>query len=155
VNFLDNGTQIGTGTLSGGIATFSTSSLTVATHPITAVYNGDTNFTGSTTSSTVSQVVNAADTTTTLTSSPNPSTHGTSVTFTATVAALTPGSGTPTGTVNILDNGTQIGTGTLSDGVATFSTTTLSVGTHPITAVYVTSTDFTTSTSNTVSQVVS
>jgi len=154
VNFLDNGTQIGTGTLSAGVATFTTPSLSVATHPITAVYVASTNFTTST-SSVVSQVVNQASSTTTLASSTNPSVSGQSVAFTATVAAVSPGSGTPTGTVNFLDNGTQIGTGTLSAGAATFSTSTLTVGTHPITAVYVASTNFKTSTSSIVSQVVS
>ena len=101
-------------------------------------------------------VVSQASTTSTLVSSLNPSTSGQSVTFTATVAAVPPGSGTPTGTVNFLDNATQIGTGTLnSSGVATLSTSTLTVGTHPITAVYAGATNFTTSTSSAVSQVVS
>ena len=129
VNFLDGTTTIGTGTLnSSGVATFSTSTttpLTVGTHSITAVYAGDTNFTTST-SSVLSQVVNQASTTT-LTSIPNPSVTGQSVTFTATVAPSS-GTGTPTGTVNFLDGTTQIGTGTLnSSGVATFSTSTLTV----------------------------
>ena len=99
--------------------------------------------------------MNQASTTTGLVSSLNPSTSGTSVTFTATVAATSPGTGTPTGTVNFLDNGTQIGTGTLNgSGVATFSTTTLAVGTHPITAAYLGDPNYTTSTSTAVSQVV-
>ena len=42
--------------------------------------------------------------------STNPSVFGQSVTFTATVAAVSPGSGTPTGTVNFLDGTTLIGT---------------------------------------------
>ena len=41
-------TTLGTGTLSGGVATFSTSSLAIGSHTITAVYGGDTNFNGST-----------------------------------------------------------------------------------------------------------
>ena len=110
VNFLDGTTTIGTGTLTAGVATFSTSSLTVGTHSITAVYAGDTNFTTST-SSAVSQVVNQASTTTLARPpSTNPSVFGQSVTFTATVAAVSPGSGTPTGTVNFLDGTTTIGT---------------------------------------------
>ena len=155
VNFDDNGTQIGTGTLTAGVATFTTSSLTVGTQSITAVYSGDTSFTTST-SSVVSQVVNQASTTTALalTSGTNPSTSGQSVTFTATVAAVSPGSGTPTGTVTFDDNGTQIGTGTLTAGVATFSTSSLAVGTQSITAVYSGDTNFATSTSSAVSQVV-
>ena len=51
---------------------------------------------GGSTSNVVSQVVNALSTTTALTSSSNPSTYGTSVTFTAAVSAS---SGTPGGTV--------------------------------------------------------
>jgi hypothetical protein len=58
VTFKDGSTQIGTGTLSGGVATLNISWLTVATHSITAVYGGDSNYNGST-SSVVSQVVNA------------------------------------------------------------------------------------------------
>jgi hypothetical protein len=46
----------GTGTLSGGTATFSISTLGVGSHAITAVYGGDLNFEGST-SNKVKQVV--------------------------------------------------------------------------------------------------
>jgi hypothetical protein len=156
VNFMEGTTTLGTGTLSSGVATFSTSSLAVGTDSITAVYSGDTTY-GTSTSTAVSQVVNMASSTTTLVSSLNPSTSGALVTFTATVAAVSPGSGTPTGTVNFLENGTQIGTGTLSAGVATFGTTTLTAAGSPysITADYLGDTNFTTSTSSAVSQVVS
>lgn len=44
VNFLDGTTQLGSGTLSGGVATYTTSSLAAGSHSITAVYGGDTNF---------------------------------------------------------------------------------------------------------------
>ncbi len=149
VTFDDNGTPLsdGTVTLSSGVASFTTSSLAVGTQSITAVYSGDTNFTIST-SSAVSQVVNLASSTTALTSSANPSTSGQSVTFTATVAAVSPGSGTPTGTVNFLDGTTTIGTDIAlnSSGVATIATSTLTAGTHSITAVYSGDTNFTTST---------
>ena len=153
VNFLDGTTTIGTDeTLnSSGVATFSTSSLPAGTDSITAVYSGDPNFTTST-SSVLSQVVLQASSTT-LTSGTNPSVSGQSVTFTATVAASS-GAGTPTGTVNFLDGTTTIGTGTLSSGVATFSTSSLAVGTQSITAVYSGDTNFTTSTSSALSQVV-
>src|SRR5271157_1377003 len=97
-------------------------------------------------------VVSQSSTTTTLTSSVNPSASGSSVTFTATVAAVSPGSGTPTGTVTFKDGTTTLGTGTLTAGVATLSTSSLTVGTHPITAVYSGDTNFTTSTSSVLSQ---
>jgi hypothetical protein len=159
VTFKDGSTTLGTGTLTAsGVATFQTSSLStplsVGTHPITAVYEATTDFATST-SNTVSQVVNPANTQTTLVSSANPATAGSTVTFTATVGPVSPGTGTPTGTVNFLDNGTQIGTGTLNgSGVASFQTSTLTAGTHPITAVYPATTNFNTSTSNTVNQVI-
>ncbi|HEY6968146.1 MAG TPA: Ig-like domain repeat protein [Candidatus Angelobacter sp.] len=137
VTFLDGGSPIGTGTLSGGIATFTTSALAVGNHTITTSYGGDGNFNGSTGSLTGNpQVVNKADTSTTVTSSVNPSVFGQSVTFTATVSAVAPGSGTPTGTVTFLDGGSPIGTGTLSGGIATFTTSALAVGNHTITTSY-------------------
>jgi Bacterial Ig-like domain (group 3)/Autotransporter beta-domain/IPT/TIG domain len=69
----------------------------------------------------------------TISSSRNPSSAGQAVTFTATVAGA---GGTPTGTVAFLDNGSPIGTGTLASGIATFTTSILSVGSHTITASY-------------------
>jgi hypothetical protein len=70
------------------------------------------------------------------------------VTFTATVSAKSPGSGTPTGTVTFKDGTTVLGTGTLnSNGQATFTTSSLKLGNHSITAVYGGDTDFRTSTS--------
>ena len=158
VTFDDGTTSIGTAaTLTAGVATFTTSTLTASGSPysITAVYSGDTNFTTST-SSAVSQVVNQASTTTALTSGTNPSVSGQSVTFTATVAAVSPGSGTPTGTVTFDDGTTPIGTVTLSSGVATFTTSSSDGRGSPysITAVYSGDTNFTTSTSSAVSQVV-
>jgi hypothetical protein len=44
VSFLDGTAPLGPGTLSGGVATLTTSSLAVGTHSITAVYSGDGNF---------------------------------------------------------------------------------------------------------------
>ena len=75
-------------------------------------------------------------TTSTLTSGPNPWANGGTVIFTNTVTSV---SGTPTtGTVTFYDNGTNtLGTGSVnSSGVATLTTSALTVGTHSITAVY-------------------
>ena len=69
-----------------------------------------------------------ADTTATLTSSANPSVSCQSVTFTATVAAVAPGGGTPTGTIDFFDGGTTLlGSVTLSGGQATLEATTFHV----------------------------
>jgi len=154
VTFDDGTTVLGTGTLNGGVATFSTSSLSVATHSITAVYGGDGNFTTST-SSALSQAVNQDPTSTALSSSVNPSLYGQSVTFTATVTANAPGSGTPSGSVIFMDGTSTLGTGTLNaSSAATFTTSALSVASHPITAVYGGDTNDLISTSEPLSQVV-
>ena len=147
VTFLDGGSTVGTGTLSGGQATFSTSALAVGDHTITTSYGGDGDFNASTGSLTGNpQVVDKGDTTTTVTSSQNPSVFGQSVTFTATVSAVAPGSGTASGTVTFLDGGSTVGTGTLSGGQATFSTSALAVGDHTITTSYGGDGDFNAST---------
>src|SRR5271157_3532819 len=82
VTFKRGANVLGTGTLSSGSATFTTSALPVGTSTIQAAYGGDLDFAGST-SNAVSQVVDKATTTTALVSSPNPSGVGQAVTFTA------------------------------------------------------------------------
>ncbi|WP_175437827.1 Ig-like domain-containing protein, partial [Streptomyces sp. WMMB 322] len=85
--------------LSGGVATISHAYATVGGSPftVTATYGGSANFSGS--SGVDSHVVNAAGTSTAVVGAPDPSVVGESVTFTATVSAVSPGGGTPTGSV--------------------------------------------------------
>jgi hypothetical protein len=154
VKFKDGSTVIGTGTLNGsGVATFTTTSLGVGTHNITAAYQGNSNFHASS-SSVLKQVVNKAKTTSTLKSSLNPSKKGQKVTFTAHVTGQF--GGTPTGTVTFKDGSTVLGTGTINktNHNATFSTSKLAVGTHKITAVYGGASNFQGSTSPVLKQVV-
>lgn len=153
VTFKNGTTTIGTGTLNGsGVATLATNALTIAAHSITVAYAGNANFATST-SAVLTQTVTKAASTATLTSSLNPSTHGTAVTFTATIAGAF--GGTATGTVTFKNGTATMGTGTLNaNNKATFTTSTLAVGTHSITAVYPGDTHFTTSTSPAVKQVV-
>ena len=151
VSFMRGTVLLGTGTVSGGSASFTTSTLTVGDYGIKAVYAGDPNFSAST-SKAVFQTVNKASTATALASSLNPSTFGQSVTFTATVAAEF--SGTPTGSV-VFKNGTAtLGTATLSGGVASYTTTKLAVGMESITAAYGGTSSFTRSTSTPLIQTV-
>jgi trimeric autotransporter adhesin len=70
-----------------------------------------------------------------LTSSLNPSTETSNVTFTATVSS---GAGLPTGDVVFLANGVPFSTNTLAAGVATASTTSLPLGTNTVVAAYAT-----------------
>jgi hypothetical protein len=140
VSFYDGANLIGTGSLStsGAVTTasFTTSQLSTLSHTLTATYGADANFNGS--SGTATQVVNKDSTTTTVTASPSSASYGQTVTFTASVTANAPGSGTPGGTVNFFDTttSTSLGTLTLSGGQASLSTSTLAVGTHTITATY-------------------
>jgi hypothetical protein len=139
VTFLDTGNPIGTVSLSGGVATFTTSTLAIGNHTITASYNGDGNFNNSTGSlSGNPQVVNNPNTTTTITSSANPSDLGQPVTFTAVVSAVQSGVGTPTGTVQFKANGNNLGGPvTLNGGgTAQLTTSSLTTGNHTITADY-------------------
>jgi hypothetical protein len=83
----------------------------------------------------VETIQGATATTTTLSSSPNPSTFGQSVTFTATV---TSGAGVPAGTVTFSEGSTVLASGVTVDGAghAAFNTTALAVGSHVITAAF-------------------
>jgi sugar lactone lactonase YvrE len=74
-----------------------------------------------------------ATTTTTLSASSDPSAFGSTVTFTATVAGS---ANTLTGTVSFYDGTTLLATETLASETATYATSTLSIGSHNITAVY-------------------
>ena len=105
------GNLIATQTLSGGVATITTSYTTTGSFPIIAVYSGDVNDSAST-APTVVEVIKPA-TVTTLTASPNPSIVGQPVTLTASVVGVPPGV-TPTGNVQFFRNGSLIGTSALS-----------------------------------------
>ena len=222
VSFNDGQTLLGSGTLVAGVATYTSSSLTVATHSITAAYGGDANFSSLTSAATLEQInqiiptinwsppsaitygatlsgilnasalnggsgvagsfaytatpsggsastvtsatvlaagsytlaatftptdpttytspsanvsltVNKATPTVSLVSSLNPVLKTNAVAFTATVSSAV---GTPSGSVSFNDGQTLLGSGTLAAGVATYTSSSLAVGAHSITAVY-------------------
>ncbi len=132
VTFMQGMTVLGTGSLSGGSANFTTSALKVSTTPVKAEYGGDSNLLSGT--KTLSQAVSKATTTTTLVSSLNPSNAGQSVTFTASVTPEF--SGTVNGPVTFYDGTTLLKTVGVNGGVAKFTIKTLASGTHNITATY-------------------
>ena len=145
VAFSDGGTPItGCGAqqvdTSAGTATCQISYKIAGTHPITASYSGDTAFTASTSTGSLTQTVNqaATTTTTTVTSSANPSVTGQTVTYTATVSPVPDG-----GTVAFTGCGTQqVDTST---GTATCQVSYKIAGTYAITAAYSGDTAFTAS----------
>lgn len=133
-----------------GNATYTTSQLFARTWDTVADFSAG-NYIGSTTH--YEQIVTAAPTTLTLTASPNPAYVGQAVTFTA--AASPEGAAFPTGVVTFLEGATALGTGTLdATGHATFSTSTLSVGTHNVTAAFPGDPGFAPATSPAVAEVI-
>ena len=139
-NACSSKTPLGTETLASGKATYSTSSLPVGTTYVEAIYGASGNYGGSSSDPALAQVVNPLGTTSVLTSSPNPSIYGTSISFSDTVSAST---GTPSGTVtfyscttNTCSSKTPLGIETLSGGKATYSTSSLPVGTTYVEAIY-------------------
>ncbi len=165
VTFKDGASTItcGTGSTSfnGTIATCGVTynSTTGSPHSITAVFGGDANYATST-SSALSQTVNKASTTTSVTSTSNPSTVGQQVTYAATVAVTSPGSGTPSSgdTVTFKDGANTISCGTgsvaFNGTTATCVATPTSAGSHSVTAVYGGDANYATSTSSALSQTV-
>ncbi len=157
-------TPLGTGIIgNSGQASFTTTGLPAGTTYVEAVYAGaSTNFTGST-SNVVTQVVRSTltGTSTALTTSPNPSFVGDSVSLTATVASLAnplPHPAPVTGTVDFFTGTptgthTLLGSGPLNTGEKVIiSTSSLPLGTTNLYAVYVGTTTFASSTSPAVAQ---
>src|SRR5262249_8269127 len=122
-------------------------------YSISASYGGSTNY-ASSSSSTVTQSVNPASTSANISSSNNPAVSGPKGTFTATIPAVSPGGGTPPGTVSSLEGTTVLGTAQLSAGKATLATTSLTAGSYGITVNYGGDPDFNASTSPTLTEVV-
>jgi hypothetical protein len=139
VTFKNGSTTLGTAPLTGETALLATTKLPVGSDAVTAIYNGDAQD-GKMTSAPFTQAVNPAMINMTFTSSPNPSTFGKAVKFTAT---LTSNGKLPNGqTVTFGYNGTNLGTGNISGGKAVFSTTTLPAGSDGVTATYAGSADY-------------
>ncbi len=154
-------TVLGTAPVNGaGAADLSVSTLAVGAHSIVATLGATTNYQGAT-SNVAPESITQAPTTTALSTGPNPSAPGQSVTLTATVSSS---GGTPGGTITFTDNTTTpavtLGAGTLTANVdgsasATIMLTTLAVGSHTLEASYGATTDFLGSPSPAVEQTVS
>jgi hypothetical protein len=111
-----------------------TTSFAAASHFVTASYSGDGNFSPG--SATRVEKVHAGASTTSVASSPDPSNPGQSVTVTATVVAVPPASGTPTGLVTFAEGGAILAQVPVNAGAASFETAALVTGSHTITAAY-------------------
>ncbi|WP_263376860.1 Ig-like domain-containing protein [Granulicella aggregans] len=140
ITFTDGNTTLasytlGTQTLVNG-ANFTTSALTPGTHQITAAFS-PTGTTFSASSATLAQVVNGINTRTTIASSLNPANAGQTVTFTANVTSFVDIASTPAPGQVLFDDGTtDLSVVPLNQGIATFATTSLAIGSHQIKATY-------------------
>ena len=136
VQFQDNGSNIGTPvTLSGGVAqlALAPTQFIPGTHPVTAVYSGDSTYAPDT-SNTVFETINKLTPTFVVSSSANPSIYGNSVIFFGTASGT---QGTPTGTVQFIIDSTNFGAPiTLVAGSSQTSTSALTAGTHTVSANY-------------------
>jgi hypothetical protein len=143
VTFKKGTIVLGTAVLTGGSASVTTSALAAGSDVVVAAYAGDTKFKPST--GTMKEVVNKSATTTVVVSSQNPSAAGQPVTFTATVSSG--GGAIPDGETVTFKNGSVVlGTGTTSAGQASFTTSSLTAGSHTILATYAGDATFATST---------
>lgn len=135
VDLLDGGTVIATGQLSNGSTQIFAQLASLGDHSLTAVYRGDSNFTGSSSPVLIETVKSTP--TVTLASDTNPAVAGGTVNFTA---SLSPANAT--GTITFTDqpslSGSRVTLATVpvQNGAATFSTSSLVAGTHYILASY-------------------
>jgi streptogramin lyase len=136
VIFKDLNTVLGTAPVNAAGQATLTRSLGVGVHSLTASFVGNSAFAPSR-SAFVTETVNRAATTVALSPSINPTGTGHPVTFTATVSAVAPGAGSPTGTVTFFDGSVMLGTAAVGAGRTATLTRSFAVqGNHAITAVY-------------------
>jgi hypothetical protein len=144
IAFMAGSESLGSGPVTGNVATLTTSFASSGTYSITALYRGDSNNTGSTSGALSEKII--ASTTTRVTSSLNPSMVGQTLTFSATVNSS--GGAPPNGENITFYNGMSVmGTAPLSAGTATLTTSALPAGVFTITARYPGDSNFAASTS--------
>ncbi|HST42586.1 MAG TPA: Ig-like domain repeat protein [Conexibacter sp.] len=137
VAFRVDGRQVATVPVDGdGTAISDPLPLATGDHPVEAIYYPDNQFRGS--RATLTQRVVRASTAVEVASSANPSEDDDAVVFSATVAPVAPGAGTPTGAVSFLVDGRALGAPVAlsSGGVAQSAPIRLPSGTHGVTASY-------------------
>ncbi len=150
----------GTGALSVSLVSGSATATSMpvspaASEPISAVWAGNLDFTGSTATGSIVVEGSVNATTTTLVSALNPAPLGSPVLLTATVAPAAISSSIPTGTVTFLDGTMTIGSSAINTaGIATFTTSVLASGAHTLTAAYSGDTNFAASTSSVLTETI-
>jgi len=132
IQFLDGANLLSTQTVSAAAsASFTTSSLAIGSHTITANYQPTGTFGPA--SASLTQVIDGDPTTTALTCLPNPIDIDGTAQLTATVSSSW---GTPTGSITFTDNGAVLATNNLVGGATNLPYTGSVAGTHTIVATY-------------------
>lgn len=139
VQFSIDGTNMGSPVvLVGGVAHLTTSAMAVGGRSVTASYSQTANFNAST--GAASHTVEPSETSASVSSTTSTTTYGQSVTFTATVVSVAPGSGTPAGTMTFYFGGSPV-PGCISvpltaGGQAVCTVDSLPAGSGNVTATY-------------------
>jgi sugar lactone lactonase YvrE len=151
ITFFDTtSTSTGTATLNTVTLTSNTASLSTATlpaglHTLTATYSGDQTHPSAQTPA-FPLTINPAPSVVTLSNLVATATTGSSITLTARVASTT--TGTPAGSIALLDNGSPLSTSPISPaGDAVFIIPSITQGNHSFTALYNGGPNFTSATS--------
>lgn len=145
VTFYSGASAIGTGALTGGVATLAVATLPGGNYNLSCMYGGSSIYSASDCNP-VQVLITAAPTSVSVSGSPNPGDLNQPITFTAAVSS--PAAAVSNGSVTFYDGPTLLGTSPVSAaGSASLTTAFTVVGTHNITAVYGGSADFLASTS--------
>ncbi|MGC2299353.1 MAG: Ig-like domain-containing protein, partial [Acidobacteriaceae bacterium] len=141
ITIMADGNTLTTAPLIDGMAQVNLLNVPLGTHSLTAVYSGDSYYTGSH-SGQIAVTVRLAALVTTVPSAYSTAT-GTILTFQTTISSLRDGTLSPTGTVQFYDNGVPLGSvEPVRNGRAVFSTAGLEGGYHTISATYSGDADF-------------
>lgn len=147
VEFTVDGVVLPRVTLSAGVATIASPAFGIKTAVVRAHYLGDGSFLDLTGTLAAGQTIDKAATSLAVTSSAATSAYGVATTFTANLAPVAPGQGTPTGNVVFsIDGVAQSASALNGSGVATLVRSNLGAGPHVITAAYAGDTSFRSST---------
>ncbi len=148
VTFKSGTTVLGTASVDdNGKAVLNTGKIPVGAVNLTAVFNGTKGLATSASKTLPFSVAKSNTTTTFATTTAATATLGTPVTYVARVQPISPGGGIPTGSVQFLDGATVVATATLNNkGRAVYKSDMLFKGSHAITAKYVGTTGYNTST---------
>jgi sugar lactone lactonase YvrE len=150
VSFMDGTTVLATLPLNSlGVAIYVSSSLTAGTHTITAAYQGDADYAGSTSTQIITETISQTPTAIALSTNTTSSISGRPVLLTASVTTAT--GSLPTGAVAFMNGNIVLGTANLGHGVGFLSVSNLNVGTDDVTAIYSGDSNDVTSRSQTIS----